>query len=223
MAKKKAAAVPKKPMKASSKPPKNEAKPLVEDKPKVHDRKAKPSEKNLIERGRKLAANYLVHRDGMDEDTATMVIDSMDPVDVNALITEANSSVMSDMAVAKGEDIEPAVPNFLTVPVLAEFESEEKLSFSELVIIAAEAATRKNEAEKEYKGTKVIIIGLLKANKIKKVECLGYKLDRYTGHTPRQLDEVKLLELGVSPDIIVKCWKSTEYEDVRITPPKEDK
>jgi hypothetical protein len=83
----------------------------------------------------------------------------------------------------------------------------------------AAAAATKNAAERLYKADKAQIIGAMKGAKIARVECLGIKLSVYIGHTVT-LDPMLLLEAGVSPDVIKRCYRDTPYTDVRVTSPK---
>lgn len=208
--------------------------------PKVHARKAKPAEDKmaLVEKGRKLAINYLMQRDGMDEETATAVVLTMDPEVVNELITEANNGVLhrpeseapsapaasgekaSDASVVPDPEEGVADPiDFLTVPALADDET-----FTEIAIRCRDNAVTKNEAEKKYKADKKILDNVLAEagiNKLQPVMVAGVRLVRYTGKSPRSLSDVKLLEKGVSIDVINACWVQGEYEDVRVTTPKE--
>lgn len=203
--------------------------------PKSHARKAKPAEKDRIAERQRLAKSYLEQRDGMDPDTAQIVIDSMDAGSLDALIEEANTAVLArglsapapsapaaspvkagdtQAAPDAEEDAKPPV-DFLSVPALAADDT-----FPEIVIRCSEAARIKNEQEAAYKSDKKLIDSILAEAGIGKKEpviCVGLKLNRYTGKTPRQLNEQKLLLAGVSPDIIAKCWVSGTYDDVRIT------
>lgn len=225
-------------------PPMGKPKPTAKaaDKPapapkKAHERKTKPSEADRLEKGKKLAASYLVQRDGMDEDTARMVVDTMDPEDVNTLITEANTGVLAQTPAAapsapaaSGEKASGAsvVPDpeegaadpidFLTVPALADDDT-----FTEIAVRCRDNAVLKNEAEKQYKADKKILdLVLAEAgiDKLQPVLCAGVRLVRYTGKSPRRLSDLKLLEKGVSIDIINACWEQGEYDDVRVTTPK---
>lgn len=244
MAKSKAAA--KVAAKAKTKP---EAKPTAKAKPaaaggaaKVHEREATKGEQERIERGRKLAQSYLEQRDGMDPEIAKMVIEGMSADEVNALIEEANTAVMGrevtgtitgaspvqsaqPVQPAKQEQPEPPAEtdveaddepiDFLIVEALANDEE-----YAQLVVTAADAAARKNAAEKEYKEAKNKLIPKMKAAGALHVTCLGNKLKVYKGHN-MTLNEQKLLEAGVDPTLIKKGWKDTPYDDVRITAVKE--
>lgn len=224
--------------------------------PVKHERKAKPAEKDRIAERLRLAKSYLEQRDGMDSDTAQVVVNSMDPADLDALITEANTAVMartptpSTVAPAAAPSAVPpspldtggtsAVPDpeegakpavdFLSVPGLAEAtwvdsNTGTEHTLPEIVIRCNEAAQTKNKAEAEYKADKKIIDAVLAGAGVGKNEPVTVfgmlRLTRYTGKSPRQLNEQKLLEKGVSPDIIKQCWTSGTYDDVRFTPIKE--
>lgn len=203
--------------------------------PKSHARKAKPAEKDRIAERLRLAKSYLEQRDGMDSDTAEIVAGSMSTEDLDALIAEANTAVMARTPAAPAPSAPAASPveagdtqaapsvekdakppvDFLSVPALAA-----DATFPEIVIRCSEAARIKNEQEEAYKSDKKLIDNMLAEAGIGKKEpviCVGLKLSRYTGKSPRQLNEQKLLLAGVSPDIIAKCWVSGSYDDVRIT------
>lgn len=229
------------PMKKTAAPKKNATAPkTVASAPtpvttKTHARKAKPAEKDRIAERLRLAKSYLEQRDGMDPDTAQIVVESMDTGSLDALIEEANTAVLArglsapapsapaaspvkagdtQVATDAEEDAKPPV-DFLSVPALAADDT-----FPEIVIRCSEAARIKNEQEAAYKSDKKLIDSILAEAGIGKKEpviCVGLKLNRYTGKTPRQLNEQKLLLAGVSPDIIAKCWVSGTYDDVRIT------
>lgn len=234
------------PMKKVATPRKKAATPKAEDKAaappvpaKKHERHSKPSEKERIERGKQLAAAYLMQRDGMDSDTAIMVVESMDPDTINELNTEAATAVLEKSKEAAtaapsapatspvdaggtsaeqeaGEEAIPAV-DFTTVPALAEDDT-----FPEIAIRCRDAAVTKNEAETRYKTDKKLLDSILKEagiNKNAPVQVADVKLTRYTGYTP-YLSETLLLEKGVSPDVIKACWVKKPYDDVRVFTPK---
>lgn len=256
---------PKKKQKPASKPatrsrvmPKSEAKPLatkktapvVDDapmpqavsKPKPHARKSKKSEEDKIAKGKRLAASYLVQRDGMDEDTAATIVDSMDADTINVLISESATSILdrsADAAQSGGAGETPGAPatspaatpekageedagiparDFLEIPELAGNET-----FAELAIRCRDKAVEKNAAEKMYKADKKTLDSVLSnagVDKLEPVMCFGVRLVRYSGKSPRQLSEIKLMEAGVSPDVIAKCWVQGTYDDVRVTTPE---
>lgn len=208
--------------------------------PKTHTRKAKPAEEKLsmAERSRKFAASYLVQRDGMDEDLARLVVSTMDQVDVDVLVREANNGLLERTvgaalsAPARADEKAPApsavpeagaVPalppiDFLSVPALADDDT-----FTEITIRCRDAAVTKNEAEKQYKADKKLLDATLMGAGVAKdqpVMCAGVRLVRYTGKSPRRLSDIKLLEKGVSIDIINACWEQGEYDDVRVTTPE---
>lgn len=201
--------------------------------PKPHTRKAKPAEEDRIEKTKRLACSYLEQSQGLDPQTALDVVESMSPDDVMALIMEANTATMEahpapqtgsapapsaapTSPVDAPEDDGPA-PDFMTIPALAAHET-----FSEKVIDCIEAATAKNDSEKKYKSLKKDIITILHEAGQTAVEVFQNKLKVYTGHS-RSLSEIKLLEKGVSIDIINECWVDTPYDDVRITKPAAPK
>jgi hypothetical protein len=211
----------------------------------IHERRAKPSEEDAIERGRTLATSYIIQRDGMDAETAAMVVSGMEPEEINALIAEANSAVLADHLGTPGDeevkaatkpkgkkgkpkgdglmpDAEVPMVDFMTIPALVEFtDPDSQLAFGDLVIVAAIAAHRKNEAEKEYKEAKAAIVKVMLQAGLRDsgVMCLDHKVTHYTGHNIT-IPEQNLLDHGVDPDIIVASRKDTPYEDVRITAPK---
>lgn len=199
----------------------------------MHTRKIKPAEEDRIEKGKRLACDLLVRRDEMDPQMAMDVVESMSAEDVLQLIVEANTAVMERVAGSETapaaapsapatspldapEDDTPAV-DFLTIPELAAHET-----FSEQVVECVEANQLKNDSEKKYKSLKKAIIGILVPLKALSVEVFGTKLKVYKGNH-RSLSDIKLLEKGVSIDIINQCWVDTPYDDVRITVPKEAK
>lgn len=202
---------------------------------KKHERTAKRSEENRIEKRDRLAASYLEQRDGMDPDTAKAVVASMDAADIEALISEANTSVLAQTGAPSAAPTSPAatpesspVPDadndttpaidFLSVPALADDDT-----FSEIAIRCRDNAITKNKAEKEYKADKKVLDTILQGAGIGKdqpVMCVDVRLVRYTGKSPRQLSDTKLLEKGVSIDIINQCWVQGSYDDVRVTTPK---
>lgn len=190
-----------------------------------HGRTAKPSEEDKIAKGRRLAASYLTQRDGLAEEIATMIVEGLEPEDVNALIAEANTATLektADKTATKGaalvatDDDGPAV-DYTDVEVLANNEF-----FVPLVYDTVEQSKIKNDAEKQYKANKQAIIALMKTAKTMRVAVSEVKLTVYRGHA-RWIDEIKLLENGVSIDIINKCWSDTPYDDVQITVPKPAK
>ena len=187
-----------------------------------HERTVRPSEADRIEKGRRLAADYLVHRDGMDPQVAMDIVESMDRDSVDELITESatdtierTKKLMAAKAAGAGPATEPdddaPVPDFLTIPLLAEDET-----FAYNVQECARAANRKNEAEKEYKERKGLVMSRMKEAATQRVWCMGIRLAVYVGHN-RRLDEHLLLEAGVNIDTINRCWKDTPYDDVRLT------
>lgn len=204
----------------------------------VHERTATRSEEERLERGKSLAAHYLTQRDGLDEDLARQIIDGMAPEEVNALIVEANTAVMDDHKAAHPPAAAPAsvnpaapdpetdgkvFPDFATIPALAGFTVEHdgnKLDFRTLTEQVVSNARTKNAAEARYKAGKQVIMSAMDGSGSKFAAVDNVKLERYTGNTVPQLDPLKLLEKGVSIDIINQCWTSKEYEDVRVTYPR---
>lgn len=170
-----------------------------------------------------------MQRDGMDSQLALDIAGTMDAETINALIEEANTAVIEKTNTAQaGSPLEPAsepepekkvAVSFVEIPALV---SDEK--FAEEVLDCARSALSKNSSELNYKATKKVLFAKLKAavgiNKL--VECLGIKVEPYIGKSV-SLDEHKLLEAGVDPDLIKKGWKTVEYEDVRFTLPAEMK
>lgn len=221
--------------------------PQAVSKPKAHERHKKPSEAERIAKGKQLAAAYLMQRDGMDADTAQMVVGTMDAATINELNTEAATAVLekSTAAAAPAPSAAPpspadtgdtsAVPvadeaaapavDFSEVPALVAYETEDKETFAEVAIRCRDNAVLKNDVEKQYKYDKrVLDMAMLQAG-IKKgapVMVTDIKLTRYTGKSPKYLSDVLLLQAGVSPDVIGKCWVSKDYDDVRVYSPKED-
>lgn len=204
--------------------------------PQLHERKASKNEVDRAAKARGAVAGYLVERDGMDVDLAAAIVAGMEPETIHALIQEAATAVMDKMERGKvavggngngtsGGQLVPdgaekveivddvPVPDFLTIPALAESDT-----FAYCVTECAAAARRKNEAEKEYKDRKSTILATLKYAKVKLVECVGIRLAVYEGSSSK-LDETLLLEAGVDPATIRKCWKRTKYTDVRLTVP----
>lgn len=195
---------------------------------KVHERKPRQSEVNLLAKIRKSAIEYLMRRDEMDEDTAVMVVDSMDPEGINALIEEGNTAVIEKTQATQAataekgaafveEDEKKVYTDFLVIPELAEDEE-----FAKLVIDAETAAKMKNAAEKVYKENKAKIITKLKATKFKDVTMANIKLALYQGITVVPSQQI-LIEGGVDPALVAKAWERKPYDDVRITGPKEPK
>lgn len=210
---------------------KKKAAPASKGKPASHTRKATNSEIQRIEKGRRLAVNYLEQRDGMDPQLALDIVESMSTEDVNTLIEEANTAVIERTNTTAPGNAPPSddiIRDFTEFPGLAalevEFEDGTKLTLPELMFRCIENSSTKNSAETKYKADKEFIVAAMRedgADQPFQVGCLGVKLALYKGHTPRTLDELKLIEKGVDPKIISECWKSTAYWDVRITPPKE--
>lgn len=194
---------------------------------KAHERKPRQSEVNLLAKIRKSAIEYLMRRDEMDEDTAVMVVDSMEPEEINALIEEGNTAVIEKTkqsqvtekgaAFVEGDDEKKEYIDFLSIPELAEDEE-----FAKLVIDAETAAKLKNAAEKVYKENKAKIITKLKATKFKDVVMANIKLALYQGVTVVPSQQI-LIEGGVDPLLVAKAWERKPYDDVRITGPKEPK
>lgn len=173
-----------------------------------HARKVKPSEAELLQRGRRLAASYLVQRDGMDEELAAQVIEGMEPEEINALIVEANTEVIEDI---NGEI--PDGADFTSIPALS---SDDE--FAELVTTAANKGAEKNRAEIEYKAAKAALFDKLQAAGVRldsSVMCLGVKATPYIGEST-WLDEKLLMSAGVTADQIVKGRAKKKYNDVRI-------
>jgi hypothetical protein len=203
------------------------------------ERTATKSEEELIEKGKKLAASYLTQRDGLDEDLARQIVDGMSPEDVHALIVEANVSVpplpatdpeppapapaaaSANPAVPdqSKDDEKKEYPDYLTIPALAEF-ADNGTTFQQLVARCVTEARIKNKAEATYKATKQVVMRAMVAAGSLLTAVDGVKLEKYVGKTVPQLDPLKLLEKGVSIDIINACWTSKDYDDVRITYPK---
>lgn len=221
--------------------------PQAVSKPKAHERHKKPSEAERIAKGKQLAASYLMQREGMDAETAQMIVDTMDVDTINELNTEAATVVLdktktllapapSAPARSPGDaggtaDDPSAVPDalppvdFSEVPALVEYETEDKETFAEVALRCRDNAAIKNEAEKQYKYDKrVLDVAMMTAGigKNAPVMVTDIKLTRYTGYTP-QLSEQLLLEAGVSPDTIKKCWTKKPYDDVRVYSPKDPK
>lgn len=206
--------------------PKKKAKPKAKPKKEDnHEREATAGETDLIESRRAYVISYLMKRDGMDEEIAKMVVEGLEPEQIGDLWQEAQTvqgeAEQSEQA-ASATDVEPEpepeIVDFTSTP-LAEHET-----FAGLLIEVIDAAKRKNSAEKEYKTKKAELIGIVDGAGIKMNEqfmAFGNKLERYKGSSPRYLDATLLLEKGVSIDIINQCWKSTDYDDIRILVPKE--
>lgn len=197
-----------------------------------HERMAKPSEETLIAKNRTLGAHYLILRDGMDENVASMVIDGMDADALADLIAEANVSdlngnkfpqdktrmnvadpVVDDSDGGSGESTELEFIDFTDNEVLAGAEE-----FPGLMLEVRDAGRRKNEAEKEYKAKKKALVEWMKKAKAERIMCLGQPLTLYKGHT-LTLDEHKLIEAGVDVEMIKKGWKDTAWDDVRFGKP----
>lgn len=136
------------------------------------------------------------------------------------------------------EEVEGAI-DYTTIPALAEVTvpspwtrpnpdhpgvpgEHEELSFLDLTQYAARLSKAKNDAEKQYKAIKKLMIDLMDFAGTPNVAVGSVKLGRYTGHT-LTLNENLLLEAGVPIEKIKKGWKDTPYEDVRITTPKASK
>lgn len=216
----------------SKTPPKSEARPLgtkkAAPKPKAAkakkgEREAKPSEIDIITNRRDTVIRFLVARDGMEEELAAMVVDGLEPEQIADLWQEAEIAGDGTAAPEPTSNLvpeaQPEIREFIEIPALAA-----SAEFPVLVMEAIEAAKIKNAAEKAYKAAKAKVIEMFKDAGIEYDESLmafGNKLTFYQGNSPKQLDELKLVEKGVSVDIIAKCWKSTKYDDIRFTPPKE--
>lgn len=213
---------------------KKAAAPAAKKKAGYGERKATKKETESIDRlakGRKLAAGYLVKRDGLELEMATMVVDGMEPADIDALIVESNDKAIEEARAAgilppKGEGEEKQVIDFSTVPLLVSWVNpeDEDQTFTILVAECAAEAAKKNAAEARYKLLKKMIVELLDAATgapayDSTVDVFGTKLARYQGHHIT-LSEQKMLEQSIAPETIQKCKVDTPYEDVRITPPK---
>lgn len=199
-----------------------EAKPAAA--PKKHERKVKPAETDRIEKGVSLAVDYLIQRDNMDPQLALDIVSTMDAESINALISEANTAVIEKTKSLPPPDVTPTpdakiVISFVAVPALV---GDER--FAEQVNECARESIAKNTSETNYKAIKAELFDKLKSavgiNKV--VECLGIKVEPYIG-TTTWLDEQKLLEAGVAPELIKKGWKKKEFNDVRFTLPAEMK
>jgi hypothetical protein len=209
--------------------PKKAAQPRnIEPEGELHAREPKPSEEELITKRRRFVAAYLVARDGMDEGTAAMVVDGLEPEELGDLWEEASASGAPDTSQETAESIaaaaaeanapEPEIPEFTDFEGLASSED-----FPGLVLECVEQAGIKNKAEKEYKEKKTKLIELVKSAGVERdhpFTAFGIKLERYQGSSPKQLDPQRLLEKGVSIDVINACYKSTKYDDIRFTVPK---
>ena len=197
--------------------------------PKVHERKARPAEEDRIEKAKRLAADYLTRRDGMDGEMARAVVDSMGAEDVAALNTEAATAVLDKTKAIAASKAAPATTSTIPeedqsayIPFVQFTALAADEEFPQLVLAVAELARTKNDAEAEYKAQKKVLIAKMKAAGAEKAECLGIKLAVYQGHN-KQINEQLLLERGVSPDVIKVCWKDTPYDDVRVMAPKSPK
>ncbi len=208
--------------------------------PKAHARKPKKSELELLEKGRVLAADYLVTRDGMDLQTATDVVEGMSADEVNDLIHEANTTTLAKTAATMshppaetaakiaesvlgevlGDEPDPAKVFTEYYEIEALVSNEE---FPDMVQKCIDSAATKNKAEKEYKDTKKKLVAIFDAAGVKLVSVLGIKAERYKGQSPKQLDPILLMEKGVDPLIINQCYKSTDYDDIRFIQPKAAK
>lgn len=210
--------------------------------PKAHKREAKPAEINLIEKGKVFAAKYLEQRDGLDAQLALDIVETMDVETINSLIEEANTAVIEktvDWVVkpleeavqtilkrheeqatpeVQGESVEPEKEfvNFLATPLATDE------TFAQMMFDCRSAGKVKLDKEKEYKSLKAELYNKMKAAGSMLVECIGVKMEAYTGYAVF-LDEQKLIEAGVDPALIKKGWKKTPYPDVRMTAPKEPK
>lgn len=170
-----------------------------------------------------------------------MVVESMAPEDINALIVEANTAVIegtSASGTAGGSEsptgqAEPAAggtgesaggaADYVDYSTFDALEADDK--FPELVMKCASLQIIKSKAEKDYKKIKQVLWDKMVAAGVKpdvdRLECAGTLLAPYKGHHV-QVNELLLMENGVSADIIVKSRKDTPFNDVRIIPPKEE-
>lgn len=212
---------------------------------KLHERTAKTSELERREKGLNLAASYLEQRDGMDAQLALDIASGMDPADLEALIAESNTAVIAQTKVgieaaaaetvavgaansgpkvnvpwAPPDDEATPATDWTTIPALAEHET-----FAVVANDVVEASKLKNLAEKDYKAGKKTLDKIMAeagCAKNQTIECLGNKLTRTSGSSS-YLSKEKLMEKGVSIDVINQCWDKTEYDDVRIWYPKPKK
>jgi len=231
---------PPKPKAAKAKPmPPKEPESVVtpDEEADIHEREMRISEATLIDKRRSTVIEFLMKRDEMDREIAEMVMQGLEPEQIGDLWEEAqlaiNGAKHPDAATTEvsipAEPNEAEVPDFTEVGlgeaeiVVEQDGVEETKSFAQLVIECVEAAQAKVANEKVYKERKAQIMGMMAAAGIGRNEpiaAFGNKLEQYRGKTPKQLDSLKLVEKGVSIDIINKCYKQTEYDDVRITIPK---
>lgn len=205
----------------------------------LHGREASNGEAERIARGRKLVIGLLVRRDGMTEEIASAVVDGMEPETINALIAEANSTVLDRLK--KGEPAPGAAsaPASLDAPATEEqgvalvappthvdFLSVPSLASSEDIVALTYAlpglAKAKSEAEAKYKAEKAKIIQQVRAGGVLKVTVTDWKVTVFEGGNS-YIDEIALIEAGVDQAIINKCKKRTPFWDVKVTPPAPPK
>lgn len=201
--------------------------------PKSHARTPKKSEIDLLKEGRRLAALYLVQRDGLDLEMALMVVEGMEPEDINALNFEANSSVIERAAPSmpsagtpenvggtqeeKGAILGATPPkaavDFLSVPLLATDED-----FASLALGIPELAVAKKKAELMLKTAKAKVIEKARAAGAYKLTVAEWNVSVFEGGSSH-IDGLKLIEAGVDPAVVKKCTVPTKYWDVKVTPP----
>ena len=185
-------------------------------------------ERKLLERGRSIAAQYLMDRDGLDQETALVVVESMDADGINELTSEAATAVLAKTE-AKAE--EPAAAKLVgeskdeeAAAKYEDFTGIEALMGSETFVTAVmevkDLGQKKNQYESEYKARKKDLVAELDSVGKTHVQMGDIKVRRYKGGS-KFLDSRKLLEKGVSIDIINACYSTTEYDDVQLYYPKE--
>lgn len=200
----------------------------------VGERTATLSEERRREKARSIAAALLMERDGLDAETALVVVESMDPDDIQALVTEAATTVIEKTAEQiataaapaeeKGADLAPAEAKEDKVPYIDFTEVKELLeseTFAVTVMEVRDLSKTKNTAEAEYKARKKDLIAELDKVGHTHVQFSDIKVRRYKGGS-KFLDARKLLAKGVSIDVINQCYSTTEYDDVALYGPKEE-
>lgn len=197
--------------KAAAKTKKKAVAPPTTDSPQLHEREVTKIEASRLTNRDSLAAAYLVARDGMDEDTAKMVVGSMDADSIFALVEEALIAPAPTGPDESGAMLAEPYVDFTTVPELASDET-----FPAEVVEMVECASTKNAMEKRYKELKPIVAQKLKDSHTLRAQIGDIQLNCFPGKN-KQLSKEKLMEKGVSTDVINQCYSETPYDDIRIS------
>ena len=117
------------------------------------------------------------------------------------------------------------IPEWSTIPELKKWREDitlkgkdKKMSFDEMVVAYKDLSAEIEFREKSKKELKTNIEAALLVADVQKVACEGYRVQIIEKEGAKKIDANKLLDLGVSADVIAKATvqgKASSYADIR--------